>query len=306
MVTRERKPAGKKGAPVNKGLNAAGRPLRRAAAKSKYATVSNIDSCIDIKPPFVIEEAESEDEDYWVLQVPPVQVPLPYLGHLHAALQHPDPRLDHGSPEPEAGPVLPEHNEPHEVQVAQAIALEPKTEAETALNTSTDESEYYDINLTDQKEVIDEEYNWDGFSEPPSFSEPAIPVGPVNLPPDWPPRRLSSECHNQLIVTTLTSATSDYDPYFNDTFLDNNDLLASQSVTGEPETDKDEDSQHQSSVHDQLTLGEHSSSETIQNSNLSGNSEQEQVEAQRRSSRIRNINQPDYHQLHYRGRPDPQ
>ena len=301
IVKKKEKPAGKQGAPVIKGLNAAGRPLRKAAAKSKYATVSNIDSCMDIKPPFVIEEAESEDEDFWIHHVPPTPVPLPYLGHLHAALQHPDLQVHHLNQAPEANPVLPELDEHHEGQVDQAIALEVGAVTGTTLNSSTDESEYYDINLNDQKNIIDEEYNWDGFSEPPSFSEQTVPIGPVNLPPDWPPRRLSSECHNQLIVTTLTSTNSDYDPYFNDTFLDNNYLLARHS-----EADKTEDFQHLSSVSDQPSLGEHSSSDTIQNSTLSGNSDQEQVEAQRRSSRIRDTNQPDYHQLHHRGRAEPQ
>ena len=304
IVKENEEPAGKKGAPIVKGLNAAGRPLRKAAAKSKYATISNIDSCVDIKPPFVIEEAESEDEDYWVLHVPPAPVPLPYLGHLHAALHHPDPQVHQVQPELEAdqAPVEPVI---HEGQVDQAIALEVGAEAGETLDTSTDESEYYDISLSDQKANNDEEYNWDGFSEPPSFTEPPILVGPVNLPPDWPPRRLSSEYQNQLIVTTLTSATSDYDPYFNDTFLDNNDLLAGQSVRGHSETDKAEDDQHLSSVSDQLPLGEHSSSDTIQNSSLSGDQEQEQVNSQRRSSRIKNLIQPDYLQLHQRGRGDP-
>ena len=305
LIVKEReKPAGKKGAPIVKGLNAAGRPLRKAAAKSKYATISNIDSCVDIKPPFVIEEAESEDEDYWVLHVPPAPVPLPYLGHLHAALQHPDPQVHHAEPEPEPDRAQAEPLH-HEGQVDQAIALEAEAEIGETLNTSTDESEYYDINITDQKGNVDEEYNWDEFSEPPSFTEPPIPVGPVNLPPDWPPRRLSSEYQNQLIVTTLTSATSDYDPYFNDTFLDNNDLLAGQSVRGHSEIDKAEDPQHLTSVSDQHPLSEHSSSDTIQSSSLSGNLQPEQVETQRRSARIKHLDQPDYLQLHQRGRGDP-
>ena len=58
-----KKPAGKKGEPDNLGLNAAGRPLRRAAAQSKYSCISNVSLYDEVKPPWLQEDQISDDED---------------------------------------------------------------------------------------------------------------------------------------------------------------------------------------------------------------------------------------------------
>ena len=315
------KPAGKKGAPNNSHLNASGRPMRRAAAKHKYATVYNVASFPEIKPPWLQENqfSEDEDDDFWSWD--------------------PDILWSHWEEEPQ----LIEAEEDHDLEVEQVLAIvqapeailpldtdsesvtdtdqaEERGAAATAESSTSDGSEYYDIVPSTPKPPLEEDYNWDNYTETPSFSDTSPDLS-FQIPRDWPPRRLSSEYSSQMIVTQLAPTSSDFDLYFEDAAFRDNELLAGPSVITSQEAYLNPRLPSLSPVnavpavsplHSQTEENEANSpaisepkkstpeSQSIQLE--AGNPTEDQPPGPRQSERIKASKKPDYRSLNSRGR----
>ena len=318
------------GAPEKISLNAAGRPIRQAAAKSKYSRVYNVSSEFEVKPPWLQEDQDPEDEDEtwlpFMVRPAPVGRPAPEAPVNVAAGPAPGQAApDQGEQEQDADPEqVPRQRDeapdldqvPGQLLQAEAEVDQPGSEA----NSSTDGSEYYNISINRAVINQEEEYDWDEHEEALSFTTSEAEPGPPILPPGWPPRRLSSECSNQMIVTQLAPTSSDYDTYFEDTAFENNGMLASSSVTPNQQTDKNPqllgnlpvvevtaESEDQISGSDTEFHPTDVSDPGEVAEAILPSQEQEQSDTahqgQRQSSRIQNIARPDYKSLHSKGRP---
>ena len=321
------------GAPEKMFLNAAGRPIRQAAAKSKYSRVHNVSSETEVKPPWLQADQDPDDED---------ETWLPFVARL-APVGGPDPEaaLHRDAQDPAAAPDpahLQQVDTPDQdqapAQLLQAAAEvnldsgedeQPPTEDGAAVqsgseaNTSTDGSEYYDVPTNRGAINQEEDYDWDEHEESLSFTASEAEAGQPTLPPGWPPRRLSSECSNQMIVTQLAPTNSNFETYFEDTAFENNRMLASSSVTPHQQTDKSPQLMVNLPVADVTVESEDPFSGSDPEFHLSDVSDpeetagaillpsgQEQADpahtGQRHSSRIRNSARPDYRSLHSKGR----
>ena len=94
--------------------------------------------------------------------------------------------------------------------------IEPE-DTDSEVVSSTDSSEYLNLtlprpNITTRDQADMADLSWDSYTGSPSYN--SAEQLPRELPQmfggNWPPRMLSSECHNQLEVTLLQGGSGDY------------------------------------------------------------------------------------------------
>ena len=184
-----------------------------------YSDVIDVDF---VKPPWRPEDQSEEDIGFWILRRPEVEMeelqdPAQGDEDLEPELQVwvPD-QLEEVAQAPE------EHRDLHHLQVQQLVRriLPDRTERlaieyEGNDHDSSDSSEYHQFGTPQRNE---EEYFWDEEEEVPSFASgrsASSEETTAQVPPGWPPRRLSSECTNQIEVTLLPGTSNGAGGYFN-------------------------------------------------------------------------------------------
>ena len=110
-------------------------------------------------------------------------------------------------------------------------------EADIETEPLSDGSEYYELSPEAVRPSSPGDYVWDEHEESLSFIEAGATSQP-QLPKDWPPRRLSSECSNQKIVSQLAPTASAYAPYFEHEVFGDTGPAAGSSIITPQQTNK--------------------------------------------------------------------